>query len=243
MVNLLALLAFVRVLKKYILWNLFRISFHPCRVYTVAITATFLRGESMRLVIAVLSFLCVSISSDAATTVVTNQPPPHAGWEVSQDVPLPPRQAETRFFKAEITFTSTASNNVQMAFGSDVDNDGKLPAEETVATFGWDRGAWFILSGDLLQKFTCIPQDASTATNRTLRMSARLSADGTPIGLSFRDGNGTPLAFPGLEGIPSWIRPTLWDTAALTARGWDDRDEGAEGLQFDIRQLRVDNQT
>lgn len=158
---------------------------------------------------------------------VTNQPPPHAGWEASQDVPLPPRQTETRFFKAEITFTSTASNNVQMAFGSDVDNDGKLPAEETAATVGWDRGSWFILSGDLLQKFTSIPQDASTATNRTLRMSVRFIADGTPIGLSFKDGNGNPLDFEGLEGIPSWICPKLWDTAALTARGWDARDEQA----------------
>lgn len=163
----------------------------------------------------------------AESVLVTNQPPPHAGWETSQDMPLPPRQTETRFFKAEITFTSTASNNVQMAFGSDVDNDGKLPAEETAATVGWDRGVWFILSGDLLQKFTCIPQDASTGTNRTLRMSVRLSSDGTPIGLSFKDGNGNALAFAGLEGIPSWISPILWDTAALTARGWDARDEQA----------------
>ena len=165
--------------------------------------------------------------ADAETATVTNQPPPNAGWESSQDVLLPPRQAETRFFKAEITFTSTASNNVQMAFGSDVDKDGKLPAEETAATVGWDRGAWFILSGDLLQKFTCIPLDASTAQNRTLKMSVRLSADGTPIGLSFKDGNGTALAFTGLEGIPSWISPKLWDTTALTARGWDARDEQA----------------
>jgi hypothetical protein len=165
--------------------------------------------------------------ADAKTTAITNQPPLHAGWESSSDVPLPPRQTETRFFRAEVTFTATTSNNVQMAFGQDTDKDTKLPAEETSATFGWDRGAWFILSGDLLQKFTCIPQDAPTATNRTLRMSVRLSADGTPIGLSFKDGNGSPLAFAGLEGIPSWISPKLWDTAALTARGWDARDEQA----------------
>ena len=116
---------------------------------------------------------------------------------------------------------------MQMALGKDIDKDRRLPSEETSATVGWDRGAWFILSDDLLQKFTCIPQDASTATNRTLRMSVRLSADGTPIALSFKDGNGNALAFEGLEGIPSWISPKLWDTAALTARGWDVRDEQA----------------
>ena len=186
--------------------------------------------KSIRMRTAQTIFIALSLFAglaDAETTTVTNQPPPHAGWEDSQDVPLPARQTETRFFKAEITFMAAASNNVQMAFGSDVDNDGKLPAEETAATVGWDRGAWFILSGDLLQKFTCIPQDASTATSRTLKMIVRLSSDGTPIGLSFKDGNRNPLVFSGLEGIPSWISPKHWDTAALTARGWDARAEQA----------------
>jgi hypothetical protein len=66
-----------------------------------------------------------------------------------------------------------------------------------------------------------------TATNRTLKMSVRLSSDGTPLSLSFKDGNGTPLSFDGLEGVPSWMSPNEWDTAALTARGWDARDEQA----------------
>ncbi len=159
---------------------------------------------------------------------MTNQPPSHVGWEASQDVPLQPRQVETRFFKAEITFTATSSNNVQMAFGKDINKDGKLPAEETSATVGWDRGAWFILSNDLLHRFTCAPQDASTATNRTLKIFMRLASDGTPLSLSFKDGNGTPLAFDELEGIHSWMSPKLWDMAAITERGWDVRDEAAQ---------------
>ena len=182
-----------------------------------------------------------SMCAQANTTAITNQSPTHAGWETSQDVPLPPRQAETRIFRAEITFAATASNNVQMAFGKDNDKDGRLPAEEASATVGWDRGAWFILSDNLLHKFTCVPQDASTTTSRTLKMSVRLSADGTPLSLTFKDGNGVPLAFDGLEGIPSWISPKLWDMAALTARGWDARDEQAtfsfvlDGTQIFLR--------
>jgi len=179
----------------------------------------------MRLTI-VLSFFTLSFTAaaDAGQLTVTNQPPPYAGWESSKDVPLPPRQAETRFFKAEIAFTATASNNVQMAFGKDFDKDGKLPAEETSATVGWDRGAWFILSSDLLHKYTCVPQDASTPTPRTLKMDMRISENGTPLSLAFTDEVGNPLVFDGLEGIPSWMSPKFWDTAALTARGWDARD-------------------
>ena len=187
-----------------------------------------------------LTLFVASFCAQATMTAITNQPPPHMGWEASQDFPLPPRQAETRFFKAEITFTATSSNNVQMAFGKDSDKDGKLPAEETAATVGWDRGAWFILSGDLLHTFTCVPQNGMAATNRTLKMSMRFSADGTPLSLSFKDGNGTPLAFNGLEGIPSWMRPEQWDTAALTARGWDARDEQATfSFVLDGTQIRL----
>jgi len=173
------------------------------------------------------TLLVGSLCAQATTTAITNQQPSHTGWEASQDVPLPPRQAETRVFKAEITFTETSSNNVQIAFGKDSDKDGKLPAEETSATVGWDRGAWFILSDDLLHKFTCVPQNAMTATRRTLKMSVRLSVDGTPLGLSFKDGAGNPIIFNGLEGVPSWINPKQWDMVALTARGWDVRDEQA----------------
>jgi hypothetical protein len=183
----------------------------------------------MRLAVILSIFtLCFSMNAEAETLNVTNQPPPHAGWECSKDVHLPGIQAETRLFRAEITFTATASNNVQMAFGKDSDKDGKIPSEETYATVGWDRGSWFILSGDLLTKFTCIPQDGMTATNRTLRMSVRISSDGTPIRISFQNGQGNPVTFDGLEGIPSWMSPKDWDMAALTARGWDVRDEDAK---------------
>jgi len=195
----------------------------------------------MYLIITSIIILCASLRAGATTTVITNQPPSYTGWETAQDVPLPPRQAETRFFKAEITFTATASNNVQMAFGKDSDKDGRLPAEETSATIGWDRGAWFILSDDLLQRFTCVPLDAATATSRTLKLSVRLSTNDTPLSLTFKDGSGNPLAFDGLEGIPSWMSPKLWDMAALTARGWDARDEQAtfsfvlDGTQIILR--------
>jgi hypothetical protein len=169
-----------------------------------------------------------ALCAQATTTVITNQPPSHTGWESSQDVPLPPRQAEQRIFKAEFTFTATASNNVQMAFGKDADKDGLLPSEETSMTVGWDRGAWFIHSGDLLHRFTCVPPDAQTATSRTLKMAVRLSTNGAPLSLSFTDGALSPFTFDGLEGAPSWMSPKVWDTAALTARGWDARDEQAK---------------
>jgi hypothetical protein len=148
-------------------------------------------------------------------------------------VRLPARSPETRFFKAEFTFTATASNNVQIAFGKDTNNDGKLPAEETSATVGWDRGAWFVQSGDLRTVFTNTPQDSAEPISRTLKMAVRLNASGSPIALSFNDQTGGAVAFEGLVGVPAWINPKEWDTASLTARGWGERAETAK-ISFNL---------
>jgi hypothetical protein len=163
----------------------------------------------------------------AETTMITNQPPSHVGWEVSQDVRLPARSSDSRIFKVEFTFMATASNNVQIAFGKDVNNDGKLPAEETSATVGWDCGRWFLQSGDLRTVFTNTPSGGE-AMSRTLRMSVRLNADGEAIALSFKDQAGSALTFGGLGGVPTWVNPKEWNMAALTARGWGERGETAQ---------------
>jgi hypothetical protein len=167
------------------------------------------------------------------TTTITNLPPSNLGWEVSQDVRLPARSTDSRIFKVEFTFTATASNNVQIAFGKDANNDWKLPAEETSATVGWDRGAWFLQSGDLRTAFTNTPTNSMETASRTLRMSVRLNANGNPIALSFNDQTGGALAFQNLMGVPSWINPKEWDMAALTSRGWGERDETAK-ISFNL---------
>ena len=166
--------------------------------------------------------------AQAATTTITNQPPSHAGWEASQDVRLPMREANSRIFRAAITFTATASNNVQMAFGKDVDGDGKLPDEETSAIVGWAMGSWFLQSGDLRTVYTNTPPNGGASASRTLRMSVRLDASGNPLALTFQDQSGSVVNFFGLTGIPQWVSPKEWDTTALTARGWDVRDEAAQ---------------
>jgi len=175
------------------------------------------------------SVICIGADS----TTITNLPPLNTGWEVSQDVRLPARSPESRFFKVEFTFTATASNNVQIAFGKDANNDAKLPAEETAATVGWDRGAWFVQSGDLRTVFTNTPSNSAEATSRTLTMSVRLNASGNPIVLTFQDQTGGTVLFEGLAVVPTWINPKEWDTAALTARGWGERSETAK-ISFNL---------
>jgi hypothetical protein len=185
----------------------------------------FLRHKALVLLFSIV-FLYLDAYSDA--TIITNQPPVYADREVSQHVSITSWDVNTRLFSLELSLTATPSNNVQVAFGVDTDTDGHLPVEETKATIGWLAGKWFILPEDQRSMYTSAPQDGISSTNRTLKLTMRLKPDFTPDTLTFKDGRGNAITFDGLTSIPSWMHPREWDTARLTARGWDDRDETAK---------------
>lgn len=181
----------------------------------------------MRLTSAILLALCVALSTDAATTVVTNQPPVYADREVSQDASVAGCGGQTRIVNVELSFTATPSNNVQIAFGSDLNKDGRLSFGEVRMTVGWDCGRWFLASGDMTQEFTYAPEGSGTGSvYRTLKMPMRLNDGGVPLALSFVDGS-SPFTFENLTSVPLWMRPQEWSMLRLTARGWDNRDEQA----------------
>jgi len=174
-------------------------------------------------------FLAASLAfhSHAATTVVTNQPPVYADREVSQHVQITSWDANTREFSLELSLTATPSNNVQVAFGTDTDKDGCIPAEETKMTVGWLAGKWFILSED--QRVTYTSGVYTGTSSRTLKLTMKLNPDLTPKALAFKDESGSAIMFGDFpEAVPAWMYPRSWDTARLTARGWDDRDETAK---------------
>jgi hypothetical protein len=151
----------------------------------------------------------------------------YADREVSQDATVAGCGGQTRIVNVELSFTATPSNNVQIAFGTDLNKDGRLSFGEVRMTVGWDCGRCFLASGDLSQEFTYAPAGSGTGfVYRTLKMPMRLNDGGVPISLSFADGS-TPFTFENFNSVPSWMRPREWSMLRLTARGWDGRDEQA----------------
>ena len=174
-----------------------------------------------------LASASLAFHSNAATTVVTNQPPVYVDREVSQHVQITSWDANTREFSLELSLTATPSNNVQVAFGFDAGKDGYMPAEETKMTVGWLAGKWFILSED--QRVTYTSGSYTGTASRTLLLTMKLNSAFTPKTLAFKDESGSAITFNDFpEIIPAWMYPRSWDTARLTARGWDDRDETAK---------------
>ena len=66
----------------------------------------------------------------------------YADTETSTNVPLAFARAGVKNFDFELCLVGTLSNNVQLAFGRDLDSDGVLAADETDMAVGWDCGGW-----------------------------------------------------------------------------------------------------
>ncbi len=179
--------------------------------------------RSLGLLLTCLPVLCAT----AVTLDMAQLPgPAFADKEVSGDAALPGNRLEKlRTFRLEMTFTSTPSNNVQVAFGrDDRPADGRLAAEETAFIVGWDCGEWFLRPQGLRERFTFV--SAATNATRTLTASIRLMSQGvcqTPV---FKDG-GAAFTFEGLQltPFPDWLKPDLWTHMRVTVRGSDVPEE------------------
>ncbi len=163
-----------------------------------------------------------ALSAAAVTLDVARLPvPSHADREASGDAALPStnRMDNLRTFRLEMTFESTPSNNVQVAFGRDNrPADGALAAEETDFIIGWECGEWFIRPQGLRERYA-FPAAATDGT-RTLTASIRVTSQGVFQMPAFKDG-GTAFTFAGLPltPFPGWFKPDLWTHLRVTVRG------------------------
>ena len=123
---------------------------------------------------------------------------------------------------------ATPSNNVQAAFGEDVNGDGVLGLEETALTVGWDCGVWFVRQGSVGRPVE-EPAEAD-GTVRELALSVRFGASGEARRLS-AESDGAP-AFADLTANPQpGLHGPGWNLMRLTGRGLHGHDEA-----FAVRQ-------
>jgi hypothetical protein len=178
-------------------------------------------------------FCSVSLLSLCGYAVTVDIPrlqaPAFADKEVAGDTALPGNRLDKlRTFRLEMTFASTPTNNVQVAFGRDNrPADGKLAMEETDYIVGWDCGEWFLRPQGLRERFTYSP--SVTSGTRTLTAFIRVTAAGVFQSPVFAD-NGTAFTFAGLQltPFPAWLKSDLWTHLRVTVRGSDIPDEAVK---------------
>ncbi len=175
-----------------------------------------------------------ALSTAAVTLDVARLPEPSfADREVSEDAALPANRLDLmRTFRLEMTFDSTPSNNVQVAFGRDnLPADGFLAAEETDCIVGWDCGEWFLRPQGLRDTHVFTP--TNTAGTRTLTMEIPVSPQGAPKSVTFKDGAGV-FVFPelALSPFPDWLKPDLWTCLRVTVRGYGSATNASVRARF-----------
>lgn len=80
-------------------------------------------------------------SAFARTIVVPTQPvSPYADTEVSTNIVMHTSRTDTREVSIHIQLAGTPTNELEIAFGRDVNTNGVLEAQETETVYGW-RGS------------------------------------------------------------------------------------------------------
>ena len=159
-------------------------------------------------------FLCALTSAAFALPPVRPALPPVAyiDAETTTNVQFTAWQEHVGKFKLSFTCHTTATNNVQFAFGRDADDDGTLALEESDLVVGWDCGKWFVQGGYDAER---IETAVGTGDGQTLAWTVRLSpvtaaVDGTPV-------------FGGVDAGMFYRKN--WNMFRLTGRGLADSAE------------------
>lgn len=139
-----------------------------------------------------------------------------------------------------LDFEATSSNNVEFAFGKDVDGNGSLAPEEQELTVGWDCGKWFATGRSGLRGafwsegvvgFSAEP--VTETPRKTFSWKSLLSPTASARSVAVSE-NGVPLSFGFPAPLPVWLYRPDWDTVRVTVRGVDN---AAERLTVDATRV------
>ena len=131
----------------------------------------------------------------------------------------------SREYAFELSFSGTASNNVEIAFGADANGDGALSFDEIGLSVGWDCGEWFVMNAETDERVSVEAADGA----HSLVGMIRLRTNGRVREISFGDGPAT--LFPALQSAAlGWTFPVEWNMVRLVGRGENVRS----GEQFHV---------
>ena len=164
---------------------------------------------------AVFAFALLAASTASAANFAPTLPPVEfLDTEVVTNVAISGVSQEARRYAFALSFVGSASNNVEIAFGTDTDGDGALSDEEAEFSAGWDCGKWFASNAITGERLVAEGADGF----HEFVGGVHLRADGRVRAAAFRDGV-TPL-FPTLAtAAKSWSFPAAWNMVRLVGRG------------------------
>lgn len=138
-----------------------------------------------------------------------------ADTEVSTNVSFNAGRNDTRVFDVRIESGASVSNDIQVAFGRDLDADGDLYPDEASLVLGWQNGRCFVEDvGNWVRTFA--DPSSSVSDGRFLAMHVTTDARFRPKSASFTNESGE--CFPDV-GVGSWLFCRDWNLMKVTRRG------------------------
>ena len=171
--------------------------------------------KAVRIMFGIAAVVVATTGASAAPTARPVLPPvEYIDTETVTNVSFTAWEQGLKEFRFDLEFTGTASNNVEMAFGTDADGNGTLTDDEVAVIVGWDCGELFVANNATDERVTTAATDGLHHFSCLFEMRS----SGSIVSASYSD-NGSSL-FPSLaETKPSWLYSPDWNMVRMTGRG------------------------
>ena len=172
----------------------------------------------MRRLLTVLSLPCLVASAFAGTRVVVPSMPvsPFADTDVSTNIPI--NKADISYSDLSFRFDGTPTNNLELAFGTDVNTNGVLEAEEVCARFGWRGGRYFVENVRTWEMFD--GDSSEQSQNFSINLHLEVGHDTQLVRKVVVSGaNASDFGSLVSDVPPAWIWRREWNLMRATRRG------------------------
>jgi len=173
----------------------------------------------MKFAASVLVALLVHASAfaGARVEVLTLPPSVFADTEVSTNIVLHGRRTDTWKVDLHIQLAGTPTNDLEVAFGRDVNTNGVLDVEEIETMYGWRGGRYFIENVPAWERI-----EVEAATNAFCGVcDIHLENNSSVVPRRFAATCGGVAAFASLSvnPTPAWLFRREWNMVRVVRRG------------------------
>ena len=163
-----------------------------------------------------VAFLALPAFAGARVVVPSLPVSQFADTEVSTNIILHGRRTDTWKVDLHIQLAGTLTNDLEVAFGRDVNTNGVLDVEEIETVYGWRGGRYFIENVPAWERI-----EVEAATNALCGVcDIHLENNSSVVPKRFAATCGGVAAFGGLATTPpAWLFKREWDMVRVVRRG------------------------
>ena len=150
-----------------------------------------------------------------------------ADTEVVTNIAIHTLRSDVRQFDLYLRLDTTMTNDLEVALGKDMDNDGILGIDEIETTYGLRGGGCFV---ENTSECESRQSDATDTSNHAFAIHIVNSSVMVPQQLNITD-NGNAIFAEIAETLPTWLYRTSWNMMRIMRRG--------VGVQSDCVQCEI----